>query len=187
MKERQRIMKTFSWFKSVVSAAVFLFFIVPAKTRADDYKWLKTTKYENIFVYTDFSECDSIADKLNETVKRTLLHADIKPTISNSLVFQTSSKGKQSTQELIDSELIAGNKIILYIYGKCIEYNSVYIYQFDINFAVVNNKYSQALLYSSPQHSVLGADTLRGIDRVFRRLMEDALEDYLSANKANTK
>lgn len=173
--------------KPIILAAVLFTVIAPGYTQADEYKWLKTNKYEKIFVYTDFSECDLVADKINESIKRILLHSGIRPTISSSLVFQTTDRKDQSAKELIDQELTADHKIILYVYGKCIEYNSVYIYQFDVRFAVINNKYSLALLYSSPQHSVMGADTIRGIDRTFRKLFEEAVEDYLTANKAKSK
>jgi len=183
-------MKIFSQlnrFKLIIPATLLLTFILPAYTQANDYKWLKSANYNDIFVYTDFSECSVIAEKLNEAVNRTLKRSNIKPTISNSLVFQTTDRKDKSAKELIDQELISDNKIILHIYGKCIEYNSVYIYQIDLHFALFNKKYSQALLYSSPQHSVMGADTIRGIDRKFRKLMENAVSDYLSANKVKAK
>ena len=177
-------MTTFSRLKMII-IMIFLFtFFVAIYTQAEEYKWLKTSKNEKIFVYTDLNDCDFIAEKINETIKRTLLHYNIKATISDSLVFQETSKMGKSTRELIDNELTAENKIILYVYGKCIEYKSAYIYQFDIHFATINDRYSQALLYSTPQHNVMGLDTNIGIDRAFRKLMEDAVADYLSANKA---
>jgi hypothetical protein len=163
----------------------FLFtFLIATHTQAEDYKWLKTSNYKKIFVYTDFDNCDFMAGKLNETIKRTLLRDNIKATISDSLVFQTTEKRGKTVKELIDEEFTNDNKIILHIYGKCIEYNSAHIYQFDIHFASINKKYSQALLYSSPQHNVMGIDTVTGIDRAFRKLMTNAVDDYISANKA---
>ena len=125
--------------------------------------------------------------KLNETIRRTLSLSNIKPTISDSLVFQMTDKKGKSTKELIDNELIDAHKIILYIYGKCIEYHSAYIYQFDVHFAVIDKKYSQALLYSTPRHSVMGIDTIIGINRAFGRLMDDAVSDYLSANEVKSR
>lgn len=178
-------MTTLSRLKSIVLAVILFTFLVPAYTQAEEYKWLKTSKYKKIFVYTNFDNCDFIAGKLNETIKRTLLRYNIKSNISESLAFQTTEiKGKIIREEL-DPELTSHNKIILHIYGKCIEYKSAYIYQFDIHFALLNNKYSQALLYSSPQHNVMGVDTTAGIDRAFRKLMADAVADYISANKTN--
>ena len=172
---------------SIILSAVLFTVIIPGNTKANEYKWLKTNKYEKLFVYTDFSECDAIADRLNESVKRILLHSDIKPTISNSLAFQTINIGGKSIREVLDDELTSDHKIIMYITGKCIEYNSVYIYQFDIHFGIIDKNISEALLYSSPQHSVMGADTTSGMDRKFRQLMEDAVADYLSANAAKPK
>ena len=177
-------MTTFSRFKSIIPMVVLFAFTVTLHAQAEEYKWLKTSKYEKLFVYTDLNNCDFIADKINETIKRTLLRDNINATISDSLVFQIIEKKGKSTRELVDNELTAENKIILYVYGKCIEYKSAYIYQFDIRFAVINSRNSQALLYSSPQHNVMGLDTNIGIDRAFRKLMEDAVADYIAANKA---
>ncbi len=168
---------------SIILSAVLFTVIIPGNTQAGEYNWLKTNKYEKLFVYTDFSECDVIAARLNESVKRILMHSDIKPTISNSLVFQTINIGGKSVREMLDDELTSDHKIIMYVTGKCIEYNSVYIYQFDIHFGIIDKKISEALLYSSPQQSVIGADTISGMDRKFRKLMEDAVADYLSANR----
>lgn len=177
-------MTTLSRIKYLTIATLLLSLFVTVYAQAEEYKWLKTSKYEKLFVYTDLNNCDFIAAKINETIKRTLLRHNIKATISESLVFQTTGKPENSTRELIDEELTADNKIILHVYGKCIEYKSAYIYQFDIRFAVINKRYSQALLYSAPQHNVMGLDTIQGIDRAFRKLMEDAAADYLNANKA---
>jgi hypothetical protein len=177
-------MKFFTGFKLTILMAVLFTFFVTSYTQAEEYKWLKTSKIDNIFVYTDFNNCDFITDKLNETLKRTLLRYNIKATISDSLAFQTTVKRGKLIREELDPELTSDNKIILHIYGKCIEYKSAHIYQFDIHFGVLNRKYTQALLYSSPQHNVMGLDTMIGIDRAFRKLMEDAVEDYVSANKA---
>ena len=176
-------MTTFSRFKSIILVTVLITFFIAAHTQAEEYKWLKTSKHEKILAYTDFNNCDFIAGKLNETIKRTLLRYNIKATLSDSLAFQTTEIRGKLIREEIDSELTSDNKIILHIYGKCIEYNSAYIYQFDIRFGVMNKKYSHALLYSSPQHNVMGVDTTSGIDRSFRKLMAAAVTDYLSANK----
>lgn len=173
----------FSRLKSIFLMVILFTFFFSTYTAAEEYKWLKTSKYEKIFVYTDFNDCDFILAKLNETIKRSLLRYKIKATMSDSLAFQTTEEKGKSIREEIDPELTSGNKIILSIYGKCIEYRSAYIYQFDIRFGVMNNKYSQALLYSSPRHNVMGIDTTMGIDRIFRKLMADAVEDYISVNK----
>ncbi len=176
-------MKLFTMLKTITLITVFLIFVAPVYAQGEEYKWLKTSKYERIFVYTDFNNCDFIEAKLNETIKRTLSHYNIKATVSDSLAFQTTEKRGKIVREEIDPELISDGKIILNIYGKCVEYKSAYIYQFDIRFGVHNKKYSQALLYSSPQHNVMGVDTFTGIDRKFRKLMSDSVEDYISANK----
>ena len=178
-------MTTFSRFKSVILMAILFTFFAAASTHAEEYKWLKTSNHEKIFVYTNFNNCDFISDKLNETIKRSLLRYNIKATISDSLAFQTTEKKGKITREVLNPELTSKNKIILHIYGKCIEYKSAHIYQFDIHFGTLNNKISQALLYSSPHHTVMGLDTMIGIDRAFRKLMEDAVNDYLSANSVN--
>ncbi len=176
-------MTTLLRIKSVILFTALFTFFVASYAQAEEYKWLKTKGFEKIFVYTDFNNCDFISAKLNETIKRSFLRHDIKTTISDSLAFQTSEKGGKIMMEEIDKDLTSDNKIILHIYGKCIEYKSAYIYQFDIHFGVLNSRYSQALLYSSPQHTVMGLDTMVGIDRAFRKLLEDAVADYLSANK----
>ena len=172
-----------SIFKVIMVVAVLLSSLLPIQTLAADYSWLKTKKHEKLFVYTDFNECNDIADRLNEAVKRILSHSHIEPIISNSLVFQMTDIDGTSVNELLDDELINNNKIILHIYGKSIKYNSAYLYQFDIHFGIIDKKISQALLYSSPQYSVMGADNKIGMDMVFRKLFEDAVTDYLSANK----
>jgi len=180
-------MTIFSKFKSMLILTALVTFIVPVHTQADEYKWLKTSKYKNIFVYTDFEECDFLADELNETIERILSRSKIKPTISNSLVFQSTEKKGNSINELLDPDLIGNRKIFLHIYGKCIEYGSVHLYQFDIHFAVFNNKYSQALLYSTPKHSVMGADRINAIKRAFKKLIENTVVDYVSANTKKRK
>lgn len=152
-------------------------------TQAEEYEWLKSNNFESIFVFTDFNGFDFIADKLDETVKRTFSRSNIKATISNSMTFKATDKNEEPTYELLDDDLVDNNKIILHIYGKCIKYNSGFIYQFDIHFGVKNIKYSQALLYSTPQHSVVGVDSVFGIEKTFRELMKNVVDDYLSANQ----
>ncbi len=176
-------MTTPSGFKSILMLTAVFTLLSISYAQAEDYKWLKSPKYESIFVFADFRDCDFIADKLNEAVKRTFSRSNIITTISNSLVFQAIDKSENPVNELLDDELISNNKIILHIYGKCIEYRSVYIYQFDIHFGVIDKRYSQALLYSTPRHSVMGVDTIRDIDRTFRKLMQNAVDDYLAVNK----
>jgi hypothetical protein len=146
----------------------------------------KSPEHKTIFVITDFNECDFIAGKLNETVKKTFLRSNIKATISNSLVFQTTDESEDSVYELVDEELVGDNKIILHVYGKCIKYSSGFIYQFDVNFGVNDTDYSQALLYSTPRHSVIGVDSVMGIDRAFRILMQNVVDDYWSANRGES-
>ena len=179
-------MTTYSKFKSIFLLTALVTFIVPVHTQADEYKWLKTSKYEKIFVYTDLKECDFVANQLNE-IRGVLSHSKIKPTISDSLIFQSTDEEEKSLIEVMTHKLIDNQKIFLYIYGKCVEYGSVYIYQFEIHFAILDKKYSNALLYSLPQHSVIGADTIFGIKKTFRKLVENAVADYLSANVSKIK
>ena len=176
-------MTALSRLKSIILITIIFSFFIASYTQAEEYKWLKTSNHKKIFVYTDFNNCYFIETKLIETIKRTLQQHNIKATISDSLAFQTTEKRGKSVRELIDPELTSNNKIILHIYGKCIEYNSAYVYQFDIHFAQLNKKYTQALLYSSPQHNAVGVHTFTGIDRTFRKLMTDAVSDYLAANE----
>ena len=176
-------MITPSKFRIVLIMAAVITFNLTSYTQAEEYGWLKSPGYESIFVFTDFSDCDFIVDKLNETVKRTFSRSNIKATISNSLVFNTTGESQNSVYELVDEALTSNNKIILYIYGKCIRYSSGFIYQFDVNFGVNDTKHSQALLYSKPRHSVIGVDSVMGIDRTFRSLMKNVVDDYLSANQ----
>ena len=168
--------------KVLILAAVVTLFVA-SYAQAEDYEWLKSSDYESIFVFTDFNGCDFLADKLNETVKRTFSHSNIKATISNSMAFKTTNSSENSIYELLDGELISNDKIILHVYAKCIKYGSGFLYQFDIHFGVNNQKYSQALLYSTPRHSVIGVDTVMSIERSFRNLMQNAVDDYLSANQ----
>ena len=176
-------MITPSKFRTILLLTIILALQVTSYAQADEYEWLKSPAYETIFVFTDFKECEFMADKLNETVQRTFSRANIKTTVSNSLVFKTTNENRSSVYELVDEELTGNNKIILYIYGKCIRYASGFIYQFDINFGVNDTTYSQALLYAAPRHSVIGVDSLMGIDRTFRTLMKNAVDDYCSANQ----
>lgn len=151
--------------------------------QAEKYEWLKSPDYESILVVADFSGFESIADKLNETVKKSFSRQNIKATISSSLTFIVTGESKDSVYELVDEALIGKNKIILNIYGKCIKYTSGHMYQFDVHFGVNNAKYSQALLYSTPRHSVIGVDSIMGIDSIFRKLMKNVVNDYWTANQ----
>jgi hypothetical protein len=176
-------MTAYSRFKSILSAVVIAAIFLPVQVHAGEYKWLKTHKYEKVFVYTEFEECDFISEELIKTIRVVLLRSKIKPTISNSLVFQSTGENGRSIKELLDQELIDNQKIFIHIYGKCIEYDSIHIYQFAIHFAKFDNKYSSPLLYSLPEHNVMGADKYYGIKNAFKKLMEDAVSDYLSANR----
>lgn len=170
----------------ILILAVVVILHVTSYAQAEDYEWLKSSGYETIFVFTDFNGCDSIVDELNETVRRTFLRSNIKAIVSSSFVFKTTGGSKNSVYELVDEELISNNKIILHLYGKCVRYSSGYIYQFDVNFGVNDTKHSQALLYSTPRHSVIGVDSIMGIDRVFRTLMRNVVDDYWFANQAES-
>ena len=176
-------MTTYSRLKSTLLVAVIAAIILPAQLHANEYKWLKTHKYEKLFIYTDFEECDFMAKELYKTIRVLLLRSKIKSTISNSLVFQSENKNDKSIRELLDEELIDNQKIFMHIYGKCIEYDDVIIYQFSIHFARFDNKYSSPLLYSSPEHNVMGAENYYGIKNAFKKLVENAVEDYVSANR----
>ena len=166
----------------LILTAVFVLQIA-SSAQAEDYTWLKSDKYRSIFVFTEFNGCDFIADKLNETVKRSFSRSSIKTTISSSMTFNITDKSKDSTFELVDDELVGKGKIILHIYGKCIRYTSGYIYQFDAHFGIKDQKSSQALLYATPHHSVVGIDSQMGIDRAFRALMRNVVDDYSAANQ----
>jgi len=166
---------------------VFILIISSAYSKANEYKWLKTTDYKNLLVYSDFKDCGIVAKHLNETIRITLLRSELKPVISDSLVFQSNDEGGKSVLELMNNKLIENNKIILYVYGRCIEYGSAYIYQFDINFAIFDNKHSQAMLYATPKHSAMGAESINGMKKVFKKLIEEAAADYVSANKGKSK
>lgn len=176
-------MKISSFFKPIFLLTVFTVFMLPPWLHADEYKWLKSPKYKNLLVYTDFKECGFLKADLKETVKRLLMRSQIRPTMSDSLVFLSGGEGEETANELIDAELTDRKKIFFHIYGRCIEYGSVYIYQFDIHFARFDGNHSTALLYSKPQHRLVGADKIMRIKMLFRKLVEDALEDYVSSNK----
>ena len=176
-------MITHSRFKIILILTAGFILHVTSYAHAENYEWLKTHNYESIFVYTDFSGCDFIADKLNERVKRTFLRSNIKATISNSMTFKATDKSENSTYELLDDDLVSNDKIILCIYGRCIKYTKGFIYQFDIHFGIDNKKYSQALLYSTPRHNVIGVDSIMGIENAFRELMENVVDDYCSSNQ----
>lgn len=179
-------MKTYSQFASIL--IVYTLIILSASVAdAAEYKWLKTSNYQTVLVFADLKECGQLSGYLKDTIKVILSRSDIKATISDSLVFQSEEEGGGFTLELMNSKLIEDSKILFYVYGRCIEYGSALIYQFDINFATYDNKSSQALVYSSPRHSVFGADSVNGIKRKFKRLMEDAAADYISSNKAQAK
>jgi hypothetical protein len=175
-------------FKKILLFTAVVTLHATSYVHAENYEWLKSPEYQSIFVLTDFKECAFMTDKLNETVKRTFSRSNIEATISSSLVFKTKEKDDNSIyelldDELLDDELIGENKIILHIYGKCIKYSSGFVYQFDIHFGKNNKRYSQAFLYSKPRHSVIGVESIMSIDRIFRKLMENVVNDYWSANQ----
>ncbi len=172
-----------SKFKIVLILTAVFVLQLACYVHAEDYKWLKTHNSKSLFVFADFNGCDFIEDKLNETIKRSFSRYDIKTNISSSMTFNITDKSKDATFELVDDELVGNNKIILHITGKCIRYTSGYIFQFDAHFGIKNQKYSQALLYATPQHSVVGIDSTMGIERTFRTLMKEVVDDYLSANQ----
>ena len=111
-------MTNFNRFKSVILMAVLFTFFFAEHTQAEEYKWLKTPRYQKIFVYTDVENCDFMADKLNETIKRTLTRYKITATISDSLAFQTSVKGGNSVREVIDDDLTADNHYAHIMVGR---------------------------------------------------------------------
>lgn len=174
-------MKTCSLFTLFLFVFTLLFFKASVSD-AGEFKWLKTSNYQTVLVFADVKECGQLSGYMKDTIKVLLSRSDIKATISNSLVFQ-SEEGSGLTMELMNSKLIENHKILFYVYGRCLDYGSALIYQFDINFATYDNNSSQALIYSSPRHSVLGADSVNGIKRKFKKLMEDAVADYVSTNK----
>lgn len=176
-------MMTHFRFRTVFIPAIVVVLQLAYCAQAQEYEWLKSPEYESIFVFTELKECDCITDELKETVVRTFSRSNIKATVSNSFIFKAAKDSDDSAFELVDEELIGNSKIILHIYGKCVRYGSGFIYQFDINFGVNDTKHSQALLYATPRHSVIGVDSLTGIDRVFRMLMRNAVDDYRSANQ----
>lgn len=172
-----------SKFKIILILSAVVTLHLTSYAQAEDYEWLKSPNHESVFVFADFNGCDFIADKLNETVARTFSRSNIKATISNSMAFKATGESENPVYELLDEELFGSNKIIIHVYGKCIKYASGFIYQFDIHFGVKNEKYSQALLYSTPRHSVVGVDTVMSIERSFRNLMQNVVDDYCSANQ----
>ncbi len=179
-------MGTLSKFSTIVIVTVVIALNAGPYAQAQDYGWLKSPGYESIFVFIDFDGDDSIAGRLKETVMRTFSRSNINATISNSYIFKTTDEDKNSVYELVDEELIENNKIIFHIHGKCIRYSSGYIYQFDANFGVNDTESSQALLYATPRHSVIGVDSIMGIDRVLRTLMRNAVSDYWFANQTES-
>ena len=172
-----------SKFKIILLLTTFFTLQAVSYAQAQDYEWLKSPEYRSIFVYMDLNGYEFIADKLNETVKKTFSSSSINVTISNSMAFQTTGKKGNPVYELLDEELFSDNKIILHVYGKCIKYGSGFIYQFDIHFGVKDPKYSQALLYATPQHSVIGVDTAMSIESAFSGLIQKVVDEYLSANQ----
>lgn len=176
-------MVTLLKFKKIMILTPVVLLNLAFHAQSEAYEWLKSPGFESIFVYTDFKECDFIAEKLSETVKRTFSRSSIRATISNSLIFKTEADSNDSVYELVDEELTGNNKIILHIYGKCVKYSSGFVYQFDINFGVNDAKHSQALLYATPRHSVIGVDSITGIDSAFRTLMRNVVDDYWFANQ----
>jgi hypothetical protein len=183
---RYLFMKTYFQFTSIL--IVFTLNILSASiSDAGEYKWLKTSNHQTVLVFADIKECGQLSGYIKDTIKVILSRSDIKATISDSLVFQSEEEGGGFSLELMNSKLIEDGKIIFYVYGRFLEYGSALIYQFDINFATYDNKSSQALIYSSPGHSVFGADSVSGIKRKFKRLMEDAATDYISSNKEQAK
>jgi hypothetical protein len=178
-------MKTHSIFTSILIVFAFIIFNASVSD-AGEYKWLRTPNYQTVLVFADIKECGQLSGYMKDTIKVVLSRSDVKASISDSLVFQ-SEEGGGLTMELMNSKLIEDNKILFYVSGRCLEYGSALIYQFDINFATYDNKSSQALIYSSPGHSVFGADSVNGIKKKFKKLIENAVADYVSSNKGQAK
>jgi len=173
--------------KSIIVLAVFATFIVPKNTLADEYKWLKASNYENIFVYTNFEQCTIAENQLTETIKGVLLRSRIQPSISKILTYQLTDENGKPRNEFLVHELTKNKKVFLYVVGGCHEQDSGYLYKFGINFAIIEEEYLHTLLHESPDYGVMGTNDIDGINKILRTQIENAVADYLSANmqKAN--
>ena len=61
--------------KSIIVLTIFAAFISPKYTQADDYKWLKSLNYNNIFVYANFSSCTIAENQLTKSLEGVLLRS----------------------------------------------------------------------------------------------------------------
>ena len=84
-------------------------------------------------------------------------------------------------------ELVENKKNFLNVFVQCAEYGSVYLYRIDIKFGIVDivDEDMHILLHASPDHSAIGIGKIDDLDTTFRKVVEDALASYLSANIQN--
>ena len=174
-------MTTNSKVKSIIVLTVFAIFIASKYTQADEYKWLKSSNYDNIFVYTSFSSCAIAENQLTKSLEGVLLRTRMQAFISKDppIISVINKEGK--FDHFLRHKLVENKKIFLRVDAQCQKYDSVYIYRFGINFAILD-EYGNILLHASPDHGAAGINTIDGINTVFRTIVEDAVANYLSAN-----
>lgn len=173
-------MRTNSKVKSIIVLTVFAIFIAPKYTQADEHKWLKSSNYDNIFVYANFSSCAIAENQLTKSLEGVFLSYRMQPYISKDPpVMSVVDDGK--FLHFIHHKLVENKKIFFQVCAQCEKYRSGYLYDFDTNFGIVD-EHGSILLYALPNHAVFGIGLLDNINTAFRTIVEDAVADYLSAN-----
>jgi len=167
--------------KSIIILIIIAAFIAPKYTQADEYKRLKSLNYNNIFVYSNFSNCPIAEKQLAKSLEGVLLRSRIQAFISKDrpVISVINEEGKHDS--FLIHELVKNKKIFLRTYVKCGEFNSAYIYLIDVNFAIVEEDLN-ILIHEFPDHSLTGVANIDHMDTAFRKAVEKALANYLSAN-----
>jgi len=160
--------------------ALIATFVASEYTQAADYECLKTVDYNNIFVDADFSSCAVAEQQLKKSLEGVLIRSRVKPYISQRPpLLIVEEEGKPDS--FLIHELVKNKKRFLYAYVFCSAYKSSYVYKADVRFGVVDED-RNVLLFAQPDHFVVGIQDIDGIDTGFRKIVENAIADYLSAN-----
>ena len=165
----------------LTAIALFTAFLLPMSTHANEYAWLKNSDFDNLFVYTRFGYCAVAEKPFTKIVNSVLLRSRIQPYVSTDppIVWVTNEEG-----EVINGlrhKFVLNQKPFMHIITQCENYETRYIYDIRIRFAILNEK-GNILLHEYPSHGAVGIDTISGIKTVFRTHLENAITDYLSAN-----
>lgn len=171
--------------RAVVTAMLIVCVAFVGQSFAEEqekYSHLKADDYNNIFVYKNFSKCVVAEKELTKSLEGVLLRSRLDAFITEGPPVRkiVSEEGEHQGKFLIH-KLVKNKKIFFSAYAMCDEYRSVYIYNFELNFGIVDERFN-ILFYAEPCYGAIAIQTLDDLDASFRKAVEDAVADYLSAN-----